>query len=1379
MRPAQCRASARDLTAILLACGAAAGAGTPTTTWVAGVGAYNNDANWSDQVPVFGVGGIIDNGGEAQVSSNGSSRWLRIGGATTSRLRITANTLSVERAIYLGYGAGQTGELLIEGGSFAFGPDGQALVGRKGTGRVVQSGGDLTLPSQLRLGDEAGASGEYVLSQGAVSSGGTFIGASGIGDFMQTGGSHTARFLTLGAFDGSTGEYTISDGMLATTSPNNGVIEVGRNGSGAFTQTGGAVAAARSLFVGRAGAGTYSLGGGSLSAAGSFVGSEAVGTFVHSDGSHETSFLTLGSSAGAMGTYTMSGGVLTTTAASGVLEIGRRGIGMLTQTGGDTTTSGDIYLGRYAGSMGTLEVSGSATLGAATGLYIGHEGSGSVQHSGGMVSVGGDLVVASNAGSMGSYTINGAGTALTVGGTLNVGRGGMATFSHMGGAVTAGNLIVGDRAGSNGELFGRTMLQTTGDAVIGQKGTGRFVHGQSDTVDIVGGLTIGAASGSFGRYDFVTLGDALGGRLMTGEAVIGRKGEGQFSSIGQGATAQRHFVTGDMHIGRESGSDGRYTMTGQANLHITGDVHISAPWHGTGPLSGAGAMENHSYVTPGGVTVNPLIEGDFTSTIYVHGSRARLTGAADYQVRVRYESDARYGAAQNQPVDVFFDRAQLTRGSVLNVGQGLTTANVGLATDGQITAQEKVAWLNGSTLAGSRFHMDWGDPSYAHDINYVEQGQASDGAPTVSVPFSQAEAQGAGSVQDGAVLSRLRLMQIGSVLASNGGNANSPLGDKAGQVRNITSVLNTTDGLVFGDTWNLEGSADLAIVGRAVKPRHQDPAIQTLHGAQYGLTGAGVVVGQLELGLAYAEHGCFDDWTTSDPDARRISYIGDGPASNQSSPHATAVASIIAGFDPLGLQVDGQSRVLPAPLRYNQGRGFTGVAPGAEIVGHRVTTDSEFAGQLDALRDAGSKVINMSFGQFGAQGGQPNGGTASGDTLKERAVDRLVDTDGVIVVVAAGNNGPNAGTMTSPAGAYNAIAVGNAEFDRDPFNPNVDTAYPVNFDVAHASVDSSSSHGPTNEPNAANRRAKPDLVAQGVANMHAFSMEQADQATGGFNRDPAYPEWGDRGLYSTKQRINLPTLADRAITGTSFAAPMVSGVAALMVQEAGGAGAVGADPRVVKSILQTSAWKPASWEKGATDGGVDDSTAIPLSYEWGAGLLNPVGAVSLLRAGQPTDTMNITGPGWTWSMISSSDTSGIFDVNNNELTGDVFIMNQIQPASVFTATLNWNRSVNSALEAAPLVDLDLQLYTLDENSQWGAVANWSSASPVDNVEHIWIPQNAGGSPLLARVFIGSSDPNVADLTYAFSWAFTAIPAPSVWSVTLLFGAAASRRRRGG
>ncbi|MBC8164532.1 MAG: S8 family serine peptidase [Bryobacteraceae bacterium] len=127
--------------------------------------------------------------------------------------------------------------------------------------------------------------------------------------------------------------------------------------------------------------------------------------------------------------------------------------------------------------------------------------------------------------------------------------------------------------------------------------------------------------------------------------------------------------------------------------------------------------------------------------------------------------------------------------------------------------------------------------------------------------------------------------------------------------------------------------------------------------------------------------------------------------------HGTGVAMIAAGRTTSG----------PRGL-------ITGVAPKAFLGIYKVFPDVGDASTdiiLKAIDDAvsdGMNILNMSLGL-----NLPPQNPA--EDIMVRAVERAYEA-GVLVVVAAGNRGPDAGTIDSPGDASSAISVGNAASDR-------------------------------------------------------------------------------------------------------------------------------------------------------------------------------------------------------------------------------------------------------------------------------------------------------------------------------------------------------------
>ena len=264
----------------------------------------------------------------------------------------------------------------------------------------------------------------------------------------------------------------------------------------------------------------------------------------------------------------------------------------------------------------------------------------------------------------------------------------------------------------------------------------------------------------------------------------------------------------------------------------------------------------------------------------------------------------------------------------------------------------------------------------------------------------------------------------------------------------------------------------------------------------------------------------------------------------------------------------------------------SGVAPGASLYDVRVL-DAYGQGHIsDALagidwviyhaREYGIKVLNVSLASDSTE-------SYVTDPLC-RAV-RSAVASGITVVVAAGNYGVNAagqkmyGTIGSPGNEPAAITVGSANFHGG-------------VSRSTATVNLFSSRGPTrggstdaNGVRTPDNVLKPDLVAPGNRILGALATDESGKVRNWIaSRNPQLVVTTD----GTKTGTQLLVLS-----GTSIAAPAVSGAAALLLQSN-----PGLTPPLVKAILQY--------------------TAQPLPaanlVEQGSGLLNVDGAVRLARS---------------------------------------------------------------------------------------------------------------------------------------------------------------------
>ena len=288
-----------------------------------------------------------------------------------------------------------------------------------------------------------------------------------------------------------------------------------------------------------------------------------------------------------------------------------------------------------------------------------------------------------------------------------------------------------------------------------------------------------------------------------------------------------------------------------------------------------------------------------------------------------------------------------------------------------------------------------------------------------------------------------------------------------------------------------------------------------------GYTGEGVQIAILDTGID-ATHPDLDDIdddpATNDPKVLQArDFTTDGTTADLDG-HGTHVAGTAAGT--------GEASISENPL----GPHYIGVAPHAYLWNVRVLNASgsgatswiiagiEFAALgPDGTAATGDEadVVNMSLG---------NPLNDDGTGPLSSAVDWAVD-QGVVVAVSAGNSGPGMHTVGSPGTARRAITVGATD-DLD-------------------AMASFSSQGLTLD-----QRLKPDVVAPGV-------LIFAPCANGtGCEAGESYIEK----------------------SGTSMAAPHVSGVAALLLQAHSNWG-----PDQVKAALMNTALDVGAhvWEQGA------------------------------------------------------------------------------------------------------------------------------------------------------------------------------------------------------
>jgi hypothetical protein len=377
--------------------------------------------------------------------------------------------------------------------------------------------------------------------------------------------------------------------------------------------------------------------------------------------------------------------------------------------------------------------------------------------------------------------------------------------------------------------------------------------------------------------------------------------------------------------------------------------------------------------------------------------------------------------------------------------------------------------------------------------------------------------------------------------------------------------------------------------------------VASLHAA--GKTGAGIVIAVIDSGFRPVKQHVAPARVIA-PGLNLVPGATEPPAiSDLNEPHGTFVSGMAAANTAFCFgatnkfvavaQFHGGALVSPLCAATSRLVPMDGSAPGASIFPikvfpasgggsptSRVIAAMEAAIDLRQQFDSGVagglniRVVNMSLG------GPTN---AAARELDDQAVEALINAD-IVPVIAAGNEGHSSVTTGSPGTSFAALTVGSAndhrheQIFRAQFSAPCGLAStPLAQALACAQayrpdttmqISEFSSRGPTHDG-----RVDPDVVAVGSFN---FSQSSGGATTVNFG------------------------------SGTSYATPTVSGIAAVLRQAVPGATA----RQVRRAIIESA--NPA---------------AVPTAgpNDQGAGFVNAAAALALLQAGNVEDSYDTAG----------------------------------------------------------------------------------------------------------------------------------------------------------
>jgi hypothetical protein len=321
-----------------------------------------------------------------------------------------------------------------------------------------------------------------------------------------------------------------------------------------------------------------------------------------------------------------------------------------------------------------------------------------------------------------------------------------------------------------------------------------------------------------------------------------------------------------------------------------------------------------------------------------------------------------------------------------------------------------------------------------------------------------------------------------------------------------------------------------------------------------------------------------------------------------------------------------------------------------------------------------------------------------------RGLEAMTERQGVLVVASIGNGTDALHPPLYPGASPNVLGVGMVD-PVDSKNPATSMAYFALAQPEHSSC------GPTSD-----NRSKPDIVAPGNCLVASATDPNAYESAG---------------------------------SGSSFATPIVAGIAGLLIQKARQDPALAlatlpeTGPCVMKAVLMNSAVKLPYWHKGQVS--LQDDHSVPLDYAQGAGLVDAVGAYGQLTAGRFQPGW-IRSKGWDTNQVARTRAQ-VYQIN---LSGST--------EQVITATLVWNRHYRPMYPFDRLTDLStnlrLELWAVDPGNPQRDIRLDYSDSPTDNVEHLYVrtdPRYTSYQLVVLWSDPGDAKVALAEESYGLAW----------------------------
>jgi hypothetical protein len=522
-----------------------------------------------------------------------------------------------------------------------------------------------------------------------------------------------------------------------------------------------------------------------------------------------------------------------------------------------------------------------------------------------------------------------------------------------------------------------------------------------------------------------------------------------------------------------------------------------------------------------------------------------------------------------------------------------------------------------------------------------------------------------------------------------------------------------------------------------------------------GITGQGSITANVEGGHIWNGHETLGHVTQFTHDV--LAWNNPGTPGNQLGDlidrHATWVGMHIGGRN------GGPS----------QGSFQTGIAPGTDLRSGAIANQflgSAFSANFNFSQSSFTTPYATYFGTADVINTSWGGVDPPGLSNFTIALDGLADSfPSTTFVAAAGNRAdpdqnpatpPVTNSVSYPGSGYNSITV---------------AALANNGNNVYDAVADFSSRGPQDWGfvdfglgavfGCGSCRAAVDIAAPGTSLVSAYY----GGATGGNN--PTLPG-------SPNGPAGGPDYYTTGLGGTSLAAPITAGGAALLVSASYNTPALAANPasrdaRVIKAVLMNSADKIPGWDNDQYphpngNGGV--LTVQSLDYASGAGALNLdraydqyIGTTTKDVPGTPSGNQGLVDPvGWDFGRVVDG-TDNVYPIDD-----------LLSAGSMLTATLTWfrDRDFNPQLVlVAENAEADLDLVVRDTLT--GQIIS-ESISAFNNAEHLHFALPRTSRYQIEVVFFGALFGNVAAEDYGLAWS-VAVPEPTGGMLAAIAGLA--------